>query len=108
MDILPAYAAEIGEKKDPCVETPDTEYKFCIVLTPEQRPQLATPSYRLKKEKHEAKKLESSSSTPSNDYFSGSIHRLLLGLLVIWEPCPPLPYYCSSREEIQERQAHHI
>ena len=51
--------------KDPCVDTPDAECKFCIVLTPEQKAQLATRSYKLQK-KREAKKLESS-STPVKD-----------------------------------------
>ena len=40
-----------GKGKDPCVETPDSECKFCNVLTPEQRAQLATPSYKQKKGK---------------------------------------------------------
>ena len=44
--------------KDPCVEMSQSEYNFCIVLTPDQLAQLATPSYKLKKEKREAKKLE--------------------------------------------------
>ena len=47
-----------------------TDYKFCYsnILTPEQRSLLATPTYKIKKEKHEAKKLESElSSTPSKD-----------------------------------------
>ena len=30
---------------------------YIVTLTPEQRAQLATPSYKLKKEKREAKKL---------------------------------------------------
>ena len=37
-----------------------------VSSAPEQRLQLATPSYKLKKEKREAKKLEGS-STPSKD-----------------------------------------
>ena len=45
-------------------EERESECKFCVVLTPEQLTQLSTPSYRLKKEKREAKKLE---STPSKD-----------------------------------------
>ena len=45
------------------METPQSECKFYMVLTPELA-QLATPSYKLKKEKREAKKLE---STPSKD-----------------------------------------
>ena len=54
-----------GKGKDPCIEKSDTtDCKFCNVLIPEQRAQLATPSYKLKKEKHEAKELEVSSPQP--------------------------------------------
>ena len=59
-----ACCRDKGKGKDPCVETPQSDCKFCIVLTPEQLAQLATPSYKLKKEKREAKKLE---ATPSKD-----------------------------------------
>ena len=37
-----------------------TDCKFCNSLTEDQRIQLATPSYKLKKEKREAKMLEAS------------------------------------------------
>ena len=62
-----AFCARCRDKKkgeDPFVKSPESECKFCVVLTPEQLTQLSTPSYRLKKEKREAKKLE---STPSKD-----------------------------------------
>ena len=62
-----AFCARCRDKKkgeDPCVKSPESECKFCVVLTPEQLTELSTPSYRLKKEKREAKKLE---STPSKD-----------------------------------------
>ena len=55
-----------GKGKDSCVESPELECKFCLLLTPEQKAQLATPSCKLKKEKREAKKLDIS-STPSKD-----------------------------------------
>ena len=42
---------------DPCIETPPAA---CDALTAEQKAQLSTPSYKLKKEKKEAK-----SSTPA-------------------------------------------
>ena len=48
MDILSAHFAEI-------------QGEFCIIFTPE-RAQFATPSYKLKKEKREAKKMESAST----------------------------------------------
>ena len=61
-----ARCREKGKGKDTCVELPEIEFKFCLLLTPEQKAQLATPLYKLKKEKREAKKLDIS-STPSND-----------------------------------------
>ena len=53
-----------GKGKDPCVEKPDVECTICNNFSPEQRLQLSTPSYKIKKDKREAKKLE---STPSKD-----------------------------------------
>ena len=47
---------------DPYVEKPDADCALCNALTPEQLTQLSTPSYKLKKEKKEAK-----SSTPSEE-----------------------------------------
>ena len=61
-----SFCARCREKgKDTCVESPITDCKFCLLLTPEQKAQLATPSYKLKKEKRDAKKAELSS--PSKD-----------------------------------------
>ena len=59
-----ARCRDKGKGKDPCVEKPDIEYAICNSFSPEQRLQLATPSYKIKKDKREAKKLE---STPSKD-----------------------------------------
>ena len=49
--------------KDPCVEKPDFDCKFCNILTSDQRAHLSTPSYKIKKETWEAK----STSTPSKE-----------------------------------------
>ena len=62
-----AFCARCRDKKkgeDPCIKNPESECNFCNILTPEQLQQLSTPSYRLKKEKREAKKMD---STPSKD-----------------------------------------
>ena len=59
-----ARCRDKGKGKDPCVEKPDIECSICSNFSPEQRLQLATPSYKIKKDKREAKKLE---STPSKD-----------------------------------------
>ena len=40
---------------DACTKTPPAPYAHCDALTPEQKTQLFTPSYKLKKEKKEAK-----------------------------------------------------
>ena len=58
-----ARCRDKGKGKDPCVEKPDIDCSICS-FSPEQRLQLATPSYKIKKDKREAKKLE---STPSKD-----------------------------------------
>ena len=63
-----AFCARCRDKKkgtDTRVESPTKDCKFCLLLTPEQKTQLATPSYKLKKEKRDAKKAELSS--PSKD-----------------------------------------
>ena len=53
-----ACCRDKGKGKDTCVESKDSsDCVHCNSLTPEQRAQLATPSYKLKKEKREAKKL---------------------------------------------------
>ena len=48
--------------QDPCVETPPATCMHCDSLSAEQKEQLSTPSYKLKKEKRDAK-----SSTPAKD-----------------------------------------
>ena len=54
-----ARCRDKGKGKDTCVESKNScDCVHCNALTPEQRAQLATPSYKLKKEKREAKKLE--------------------------------------------------
>ena len=64
-----SYCARCREKnkgKDPCVESKDTtSCKFCSAFTPEQLAQISTPSYKIKKEKREARK--SVSATPTKD-----------------------------------------
>ena len=55
-----ARCREKGKGTDFCVENPQSsDCQICNAFTNEQRQQLATPlTYRLKKEKREAKKLE--------------------------------------------------
>ena len=52
-----------GKGDEPCIANKETsDCKFCNALSPE-RVQLATPSYKLKKEKREAKRTDSSNPT---------------------------------------------
>ena len=54
-----------GKGEEPCISNKDTtNCKFCNSLTPEQRMQLATPSYKIKKEKSESKRAD---SNPADD-----------------------------------------
>ena len=56
---------EKGKGSDDYVKNPQsTDCKICNAFSEEQRLQLATPSYHIKKEKREAKKLE---ATPAKD-----------------------------------------
>ena len=60
---LHSVCARCRDKKkgsDPCIGTPPASCSHCDALTAEQKAQLSTPSYKLKKEKKEAK-----SSTPA-------------------------------------------
>ena len=60
-----ARCRDKGKGKEPCVSDPQTsDCQICNSLTSEQHQQLATPSYKLKKEKREAKLAD---STPSQD-----------------------------------------
>ena len=53
-----ARCREKGKGSDPCIKEPQSDNcSICNAFSEEQRQQLATPSYRLKKEKREAKKL---------------------------------------------------
>ena len=58
-----ARCREKGKGSDPC--TSHNDCTACNSLTEEQRLQLSTPSYRLKKEKRELKK--STDNTPQKD-----------------------------------------
>ena len=60
-----------GKGPDPCVEKPDSnDCNFCNILTPEQRIQLSTPSYKIKKEQCECKK----TATPNKEPTSSDTH----------------------------------
>ena len=63
-----ARCREKGKDSDPC--TSKNDCNSCNLLTEEQRLQLSTPSYRIKKEKRDLKK---SSDTPKQDSSSSSL-----------------------------------
>ena len=77
---LHSFCARCRDKKkgkDPCVEKPNVECQLCKALTPEQVSQLATPSYKLKKEKR-----DKAESTPSKKDSSSSTSVTLSPTLV--------------------------
>ena len=63
-----ARCREKGKGSDPCISHNDCT--ACNSLTEDQRIQLSTPSYRLKKEKRDLKKF---SDTPAKDSTSSSL-----------------------------------
>ena len=63
-----ARCCEKGKGSDDCVKNPQSsDCKICSAFSEEKRLQLATPSYRIKKEKREAKKLESTPAKESEE-----------------------------------------
>ena len=54
-----ARCREKGKGEEPCIANKDTsDCKFCNLFTPGQHAQISTPSYKHKKEKREAKRLD--------------------------------------------------
>ena len=54
-----ARCREKGKGEEPCVSNKDTtDCTLCNALTPEQRAQISTPSYKIKKGKREAKQID--------------------------------------------------
>ena len=54
-----ARCREKGKGTEPCIANKETtDCKFCNLFTPEQQAQISTPSYKIKKEKREAKRLD--------------------------------------------------
>ena len=68
-----AHCRDKKKGTDPCVEKPEVDCALCNTLTPEQLTQLSTPSYKLKKEKKEAK-----SSTPSKEQAADTLSPTLV------------------------------
>ena len=60
-----ARCREKGKGSDPCIKEPQSDNcHICNAFSEDQRQQLATPSYRLKKEKRKAKKLVTAPPPP--------------------------------------------
>ena len=59
-----ARCREKGKGEEPCVKDKDSvDCSLCNSFTPEQRAQISTPSYKIKKEKREAKRADISQPT---------------------------------------------
>ena len=62
-----AHGRDKKKGQDPCVEKPGADCFHCNAFTPEQLAQLSTPSYQIKKEKHELKSSTPAKNPPSSD-----------------------------------------
>ena len=96
-----ARCRERGKGEEPCISNKDTsDCKFCNMFTPVQHAQISTPSYKLKKEKREAKCLDN--TTPTKD--SSLVDPASVSVIgVVGESStgqsPPLPPEKKTRKE---------
>ena len=86
-----ARCREKGKGEEPCIANKDTvDCTLCNAFTPEQRAQISTPSYKIKKEKREAKRLDS--TQPTDDFVdpsSVSVIGVVSGPSADKSPIPP-------------------
>ena len=95
-----ARCREKGKGEEPCIKDKDTvDCSLCNSLTPEQRAQISTPSYKIKKEKREAKRAESSQASEELvDPTSVSVIGVVSGPSV--DKSPPPPEKKAKREKL--------
>ena len=86
-----ARCREKGKGEEPCVKDKDSvDCSLCNSFTPEQRAQISTPSYKIKKEKREAKRADISQPTDELiDPSSVSVIGVVGGPSTDKSPAPP-------------------
>ena len=86
-----ARCREKGKGEEPCIANKDTtDCTLCNSFTPEQRAQISTPSYKIKKEKREAKRLDNTQPTDELvDPASVSVIGVVSGPSAEKSPAPP-------------------
>ena len=86
-----ARCREKGKGEEPCVKDKDSvDCSLCNSFTPEQRVQISTPSYKIKKEKREAKHADISQPTDELiDPSSVSVIGVVAGTSADTSPVPP-------------------
>ena len=85
-----ARCREKGKGEEPCIANKDTaDCSLCNSFTPEQRAQISTPSYKIKKEKREAKRVDTQPTDELVDPSSVSIIGVVSGPSADKSPAPP-------------------
>ena len=86
-----ARCREKGKGEEPCIANKDTaDCTLCNSFTPEQRAQISTPSYKIKKEKRETKRLDNTQPTDDLvDPSSVSVIGVVSGPSADKSPAPP-------------------
>ena len=86
-----ARCREKGKGEEPCVSNKDTaDCSLCNSFTPEQRIQISTPSYKIKKDKREAKRMDNTQPTDELvDPSSVSVIGVVSGPSADKSPAPP-------------------
>ena len=86
-----ARCRENGKGEEPCVANKDTaDCSLCNSFTPEQRTQISTPSYKIKEDKREAKRMDNTQPTDELvDPSSVSVIGVVSGPSADKSPAPP-------------------
>ena len=86
-----ARCREKGKGEEPCIANKDTaDFSLCNSFTPEQRAQISTPSYKIKKDKREAKRMDNTQPTDELvDPSSVSVIGVVSGPSADKSPAPP-------------------
>ena len=103
-----AHCREKGKGEEPCIANKDTaDCTLCNSFTPEQRAQISTPSYKIKKEKREAKHVDNTQPTDELvDPSSVSIIGVVSGPSADKSPAPPEKKPKKDKPLLNQRNHH--
>ena len=102
-----ARCREKGKGEEPCVKDKDSvDCTLCNAFTPEQRAQISTPSYKIKKEKQEAKRADNNQPTDELiDPASVSVIGVVSGPSPDKSPVPPEKKVKKDKSSVKPKKS---